>query len=155
MNSQVHDLVLVQELDALLEDLESANGEQQEEALGFCLRDWSRIRLKREQLVAGIGADLLRRYARLRERYPRAVVGTRGGVCLGCNTLRPTAMASRASALDTCERCGRILFRVEPVSPAASLPARAGAGSVAVSEASAPSPRSSSQRRAPSRAARR
>jgi hypothetical protein len=38
------------------------------------------------------------------------VAPVRGGVCLGCNTRRPTKSATRAGRVDTCERCGRILF---------------------------------------------
>lgn len=118
MKRQVNDLVFVQELDALLDDLEAASGKQREERLGFRIEQTSRIRRERERLVSGIGDDLLRRCRRLRQRHPRAVVGTRGPVCLGCNTLRPTAMASRTVGLETCERCGRILYRVElPESP--------------------------------------
>ena len=144
MKRQVNDLILVQELDALLDDLEGSNGRQKEEALGFSIEESTRIRRERERLVNGISIDLLRRYERLRERYPRAVVGTRGPVCLGCNTLRPTAMVSRVVGLETCERCGRILYRLEPL----ESPPRATDGTEAADRAEAKTaPRTGSTRR--------
>jgi predicted nucleic acid-binding Zn-ribbon protein len=125
VKKQVNDLAVVQELDALMDELEISSGRQQEEAFGFNIEETTRLHRERERLATGISADLLRHYERLRERYPRAVVGTRGRVCLGCNTLRPTAMASRAAGLETCERCGRILYRVESP-PAPQPPASTG-----------------------------
>lgn len=154
MKKQVQDLVLVQELDALLEAIGAADGSPQGEALGSRAEEATRIRLEREQLAAGISAELLSRYARLRERYARAVVGTRGRVCLGCNTLRPTAMASRSAGLDTCERCGRILFRVEPAPQVTLPPARGGAEAVIGGDESAPRPRRPVRGRASPRATR-
>jgi hypothetical protein len=145
---QVDDLILVQERDGLLDDLEGASGRQQEEALGFRMEETTRIRRERERLVSGISPDLLRRHERLRQRHPRAVVGTRGRVCLGCNTLRPTAMASRAVGLETCERCGRILYHVEPP----ELPPRGTDGTVAAGRPKAEAaPRKASTRRRSSR----
>jgi len=134
VKKQVDDLILVQELDALLDALENANDRQQEEALGFRVEETTRIRRERERLVSGMNADLLGRYERLRKRYPRAVVGTRGRVCFGCNTLRPTAMASRSVGLETCERCGRILYRVEAHEMPSSTPREAEAASCSASK---------------------
>jgi hypothetical protein len=112
MKRQVIDLMSVQELDAQLEELGAVSRPEQEPA-GAPAKEALRLRAKRARLAKGLSAELLDRYTRLRQRYPRAVVETRRGVCLGCFTKRPTSMASRAAGLDTCERCGRILFQAE------------------------------------------
>ena len=102
MKQQVKNLVLVQELDARMAELGEAG-----------TRERGKMRAERARIVAGLSAELLQRYERLRRRYPRAVVGTERGICMGCFTRRPTAVAQREGALETCERCGRILVRVE------------------------------------------
>jgi hypothetical protein len=117
MKQQVKNLVIVQELDSLVAELGKAGKREQKKALG----EAERLRAERARIAASLSAELLQRYERLRKRYPRAVVATERGVCLGCFTRRPTALASRREGgLETCERCGRILFRVEvnEVSPA-------------------------------------
>lgn len=122
MKQQMKNLVIVQELDSLVAELEGAGMREQEKALDFTSGEAKRLRAERARIAASLSTELLQRYEWLRQRYPRAVVGTERGVCLGCFTLRPTAMASREGGLETCERCGRILFRIEAneVSPAPS-----------------------------------
>jgi predicted nucleic acid-binding Zn-ribbon protein len=122
MKQQLNDLVLVQELDSRLADVGATGTRDQEAASGLRPSEARRLRTERAKVAAGVSAELLQRYERLRQRYPRAVVATQRGVCLGCFTVRPTAMASRAVGLEICERCGRILFRVEVTE------GRAGAG---------------------------
>jgi hypothetical protein len=41
---------------------------------------------------------------------------------MGCFTRRPTVTATHAGRLETCERCGRILYRPEEPEPPASAP---------------------------------
>lgn len=112
MRTQVIHLMTVQELDAELEKL--GDGAAAEEPAGPPIEEAGRLRARRARLAAAVDAELLARYDRLRERYARAVVETRRGVCLGCFTRRPTSMANRTPGLDTCERCGRILVQAEP-----------------------------------------
>ena len=113
MKYQVKSLVIVQELDSLLAELGVADPRGRQKAAGFSPGEEERLRAERAKIAAGLSPELLQRYEKLRRRYARAVVGTERGVCLGCFMLRPTAMASRAGGLETCERCGRILFRIE------------------------------------------
>jgi len=114
MKKQLKDLVALQELDALLGELEEAAAREREEALGFALGETDRLRAERARLAAGLRPEILARYETVRHRHARAVVPASRGVCMGCFTRRPTAMAtSHAGGLETCERCGRILFRLE------------------------------------------
>lgn len=114
MKKQLKDLVALQELDALLAELEEAAAREREAALGFALGETDRLRAERARLAAGLRPEILARYETVRHRHARAVVPASQGVCMGCFTRRPTAMAtSHAGGLETCERCGRILFRLE------------------------------------------
>jgi predicted nucleic acid-binding Zn-ribbon protein len=132
MKRQVTDLMTVQELDAQLEKLGALSRPEHELAAAEALP----LRAERARLAKGLGAQLLERYDRLRQRYPRAVVETRRGVCLGCHTKRPTSMASRAAGFDTCERCGRILIQAERIETASTASTPRPATSAAVGELS-------------------
>jgi len=115
MKRQLEDLVMLQELDSLLEELNSGETRQLEQSLGFPLGEMSRLRDRRAEIAGGLRAEILRHYERVRQRHPRAVVPTSQGVCMGCFTRRPTSMASRSGGFETCERCGRILYHLEEV----------------------------------------
>lgn len=112
MKRQMKDLVALQELDALLAEIEEARA--RETALGFALGETDRLRAERTRLAGGLRPEILERYETVRRRHARAVVPSDRGVCMGCFTRRPTAMAtSHAGGFETCERCERILYRLE------------------------------------------
>lgn len=114
MKKQLKDLVALQELDALLGELAETEVREREAALGFALGETDRLSAERERLARGLRPEILSRYETVKRRHARAVVPSSRGVCMGCFTRRPTAMASaHTGALETCERCGRILFRLE------------------------------------------
>ena len=115
MKRQLEDLVMLQELDSLLEELSGAETRRLEEGLGFPLGEMNRLRDRRAEIADGLHAEILRHYERVRRRHPRAVVPTSQGVCMGCFTRRPTSMATRSKSFETCERCGRILYRLDEV----------------------------------------
>lgn len=123
MNRQLRELVTLQELDALLDELGAETMREQERDLGFALGETTRLRAERARTAANLRPEILERYERVRQRHARAVVPTRGGVCLGCFTVRPSAMSSRPGGFETCERCGRILFPLAEPRPAAPAPA--------------------------------
>jgi predicted nucleic acid-binding Zn-ribbon protein len=125
MTAKLQALLMLQELDSLLEQLSEPAGEP-ERAAGSTAEATRKLRSKRQRLVREVGSELLGRYEQLRRRHRRALAPLRGGVCLGCNTRRPTKAVTRGGRVDTCERCGRILFPVlEPVATAAA-PTRRG-----------------------------
>jgi predicted nucleic acid-binding Zn-ribbon protein len=111
MKTQLRRLLLLQDLDAMLVDLESG-GREIEERLGFSIGSLGEIRGHRSQTARDVDTELLRRYEQVRRRHPRAVAAEYGGVCTGCFTVRPAHTAISSGAIETCERCGRILFRV-------------------------------------------
>jgi hypothetical protein len=113
MTTQLPKLLMLQELDALLHDLGDATWREKEEALGFAVGGPSHLRSERARIAQSLSPELLGRYEQVRRRYPRAVAALRRGTCLGCFTVRPTVTATHSDRLETCERCGRILFRLE------------------------------------------
>lgn len=134
MTKQLHSLLLLQDLDALLDDLAQTMTREAEEALGFSIGPTAKLRAKRNKIARELRPDVLHHYEDVRRRHPRAVAPLRRGACLGCFTRRPTRASTTSGRLETCERCGRILFpleeRPQPVStpPAAarSAPKRGG-----------------------------
>jgi hypothetical protein len=113
MKTQLRHLLLLQEIDSLLGALTESEGREVEQSLGFSLGSPSATRARRAETAARLDPALLRHYEQVRRRHPRAVAPVRRGVCLGCFTKRPTRSVSRAGAIETCERCGRILFRLD------------------------------------------
>jgi hypothetical protein len=113
MNAQVGPLIVLQEIDALLEEATREDWAERERSLGFAVGNLETVRERRQALSGAIEERALGRYADARRHHARAVVPQRSGVCLGCFTVRPTAAAARAAGLETCERCGRLLFRLE------------------------------------------
>jgi predicted nucleic acid-binding Zn-ribbon protein len=104
MTGKIEALLSLQEVDALLGQLEERPAEE---------GDATKLRSKRAKLARSLSADLLDRYEQLRRRHRRAVAPVRAGICLGCFTRRPTKARQVEGRLDTCERCGCILYPVE------------------------------------------
>ena len=119
MTTQLPALLMLQEVDALLHDLADASWREAEAALGFAVRPANQLRSERTRLAACLSPELLRRYEQLSSRHPRAVAAVRRGTCMGCFTVRPTITATQGGRLETCERCGRILYRLEEPTPPA------------------------------------
>ncbi len=125
MTKQLQQLMKLQEIDVLLVSLEAAPGQEKEEILA-----------ERANIARGVRPEVLERYEGVRRRHRRPLASTRRGVCLGCFTVRPTALVKTGRELETCERCGRILVPVEeavqgaePALPAPRSRPRRGAGS--------------------------
>ena len=124
MNTEVQKLVVLQDLDLLLRDLEEERIRQAEQAQGFEVGKLRLLCEERERLSRTIGEELLARYAQVRKRHARAIVPVRGGICLGCFVRRPAMTGGRRpSGLETCERCGRLLFHLEAPEPEPAKPA--------------------------------
>ncbi len=113
MKMQLVDLMSLQELDSRLDELGKAETQQQEDGRGSSHKEVTRLRAERSAIARSLRPELLRYYERVRNRHPQAVVRTSHGTCLGCFTLRPTSMAYGGRGFETCERCGRILIRLE------------------------------------------
>lgn len=115
VNPQVEFLVLLQDIDLMIRELGNEKTAKEEKKLGFELKGIETLREARDQLASKIDGDLLRRYERIIVRFPRAVVPMRDGVCFGCFVRQPAHRAVTGqvdeSAIESCNHCGRILFR--------------------------------------------
>src|SRR3990172_11577442 len=113
MNPQIERLILLQDLDLMIAEFGDAKAANAEKKLGFELGDISTLKGTREELAKTIEATLLRRYERVRQRFPRAVVPVKDGVCFGCFVRRPAKLSGaedEGNEIEHCERCGRVVF---------------------------------------------
>jgi len=111
MTTLIRNLLWLQEIDSLLQDLDDAALRKKERALGFIVGPTARLHAERGRIAQGLSPEVLQRYEQVRRRHARAVAPVRRGACMGCFTRRPTMSVYQHRGLDTCERCGRILFR--------------------------------------------
>lgn len=126
MNAQAQGLLLLQDLDLLLLDFGEARTLAEERRHGFEVGNLLLLREERERLAGRLDPALLERYAQTRRRHAKAVVPARGGICMGCFVRRPAMTGGRHSAdIETCERCGRLLFWLEAPPPEPAAPTRA------------------------------
>ena len=125
MTTQLQGLLVLQEIDNLLADLGEASMREKEEALGFRLGSTAGLSAERTRIAQTLNPEVLQRYEHVRRRHARAVAPVRRGICLACFTVRPTTTATHRGRLETCERCGRILFRLEERRQPAAEPCEA------------------------------
>ena len=125
MTAKLQVLLALQEVDSLLDQLKEPAAGEETGVVGSAA-EAKKLRSKRQRLAREVGSELLARYEQIRRRHRRAVVPVRGRACLGCNTVRPTSSSTRAGRVDTCERCGRILFPVEEPIAAPAAPRQRG-----------------------------
>lgn len=113
MPEQLHLLVTLQDLDALIKETLDKDRRAEMESLGFSLENMGPLRDAREKLTKRIDARYLRVYERLLAKHGRAVVPMEGKTCLGCFQSVPPSFFSqitRDQPVKVCENCGRILY---------------------------------------------
>jgi len=113
MPEQLHLLVTLQDLDALIKETLDKDRRAEMESLGFSLENMGPLRDAREKLTKRIDARYLRIYERLLAKHGRAVVPMEGKTCLGCFQSVPPSFFSqitRDQPVKVCENCGRILY---------------------------------------------
>lgn len=120
MKLQLVDLVALQEVDSRLDELGSAEAVQPRKSRAAPSEETQRLLAQRKAIAKSLRPELLKYYERVRKRHAQAVVRTCRGTCMGCFTLRPTAMAYGGEGFETCERCSRILIRSEADDAAAT-----------------------------------
>ncbi len=120
MKLQLVDLVALQEVDSRLDELGSAEAVQPRKSRAAPSEETQRLLAQRKAIAKSLRPELLKYYERVRKRHAQAVVRTSRGTCMGCFTLRPTAMAYGGEGFETCERCSRILIRSEADDAAAT-----------------------------------
>src|SRR5262245_35887561 len=115
LNEQLDALVTLQDIDLMLRDSRDPEMATHEDRLGFARENVKSLEKTRERLRSRIDEPLLRTYERMSRKIPRLVVPVEGRVCQGCRMSLPTSSAARntpGTTIETCENCGRILYRI-------------------------------------------
>lgn len=115
MNDQIQALVALQDIDVLLSEIRNPAIAVEERRLGFAMENVAGIERARARLAGQIDGHLLQTYERMSRRLLRVVVPVEGTVCAGCHIAFPTSHGRgpvRHDALEHCENCGRILYRI-------------------------------------------
>ena len=115
-------------IDALQEKLDEKEAGAQEELEGLVRREAefvtrsAALEARRAELATRVEPALLARYENIRKRRGGiAVTQVIGGTCRGCNRQIPPQMAItlvRATSIENCPNCNRIIYVPEAVSPA-------------------------------------
>lgn len=114
MGSHLQYLLQIQDLDLMLRELGNEKTASAEKKLGFQLSGTETLQKARDLLASKVDSEQLKLYERLAGRYPRAIVPMRDGICFGCFVRQAAKKAFGdvdPTAVETCQRCGRILFK--------------------------------------------
>jgi hypothetical protein len=115
MTDSLEALVELQDIDVLLREVKDPEMASQEERLGFQLGPVVTLERTRRKLAAQIDGKLLQTYERMSRRFARVVVPVEGMTCAGCRMSLPTAAVRGRNGesldIESCENCGRILYR--------------------------------------------
>jgi len=111
MNKQLELLIMLHDLDLLLMEINN------DKKAGFEVKKHKEELLKaREKVIKELKPQQFKRYKKLKNRYPRAVVPVIDGVCYGCFVKLPTSFVVRMNKneeVSTCPNCGRFIYWFE------------------------------------------
>lgn len=115
MTDLMEALVELQDIDVLLREVKDPEIASQEHRMGFSLEHVDGLERARRRVASQIDEKLLQTYERMSRRFARVVVPVEGTACAGCRMSLPTASmkghASGSVIVESCENCGRILYR--------------------------------------------
>lgn len=115
MNEILQNLVILQDLDAMIAEAENTDILDQQEKMGFEIKGVERLKEARKELEDRIPPETLNHYKKILKRYGRAIAPVSGKICLGCFITIPTSLSSKEignQVLRNCENCGRFLYWV-------------------------------------------
>lgn len=96
-----------------LREFAAREKEEAETKMAEVQRDYDEVKAGREELMAKVPPNVMRRYELIRERRGVAVSTVKGGSCLGCNvSLAPQLVikVQRGESLEHCPQCQRFLY---------------------------------------------
>jgi len=112
MNPQLETLIMLQDLDLMIQEVSDQKTASQMTRIGFELNAVESLTAAREELARKINPELLAVYARLMERYQRAIVPVRNNVCLACFLKQPTKYSPTDAKIRWCNHCNRFLYYI-------------------------------------------
>lgn len=118
MHPQLELLLELQDLKAQKRELEEAAEETSREierkVFHVSLEEAvEQLESKIAEMEAALDPELMKRYERISERRPRAVVPVLSGLCYGCFMVVPTAMVRSNQEVRWCENCGCFIYYVD------------------------------------------
>ncbi len=112
MSPQMEALIMLQDLDLLIKEMGDERTATQMTRIGFALSPVEDLREARDELARKVEPDLLAAYARLMQRYQRAVVPVRNNTCLACFLKQPTKYTTADDRVRACNNCKRFLYYI-------------------------------------------
>ena len=110
MNAQLETLIMLQDLDLMIKEMSDQKTASQMSRIGFEVDAVENLHEARGELARKINTELLTVYARLMEKYQRAIVPVRNGVCLACFLKQPTKYSPTDEKILRCNHCNRFLY---------------------------------------------
>lgn len=111
MHRQLELLIMLHDLELLLKEINN------EKKAGFEVKKHKEELLRaKEKVINGLEPNLLKRYKKLKDRYPRAIAPVINGICYGCFVTLPTAFVIRKNKneeVNVCPNCGRFIYWFE------------------------------------------
>lgn len=113
MNPALEQIIILQDLDLMIREMSDKKTKTKLKKIGFEIDEAETLKQAREELAAKIDRTLLGAYHRLMDRYPRAVVPVKKGICLACFIKQPTQFSSAdIEKVLFCYQCKRILYAI-------------------------------------------
>ena len=113
MNSQLEQLIMLNDIDLMIKEASDEEHSRKIKGLGFKLSHLEQLFKARQDIREKVDKDLMDRYDKLSERYGRAMVPINGRVCYGCFMQLPVNFVSQPEKNDAvlnCPKCGRYLY---------------------------------------------
>ena len=110
MNSQLEALIMLQDLDLMIKEMSDQKTASQMSRIGFDVEAVENLTEARVEMADKIDPDNMAIYTRLMERYQRAIVPIRNGICLACFLKQPTKYSVSDVRVLKCYHCNRFLY---------------------------------------------
>ena len=111
MNPKLEQLIMLQDLDLMISELSDPRTTNEVRRMGFSLEPKETLEKARADQAARVDAELIAHYAKLQERYKRAIVPVKNNTCLACFLKQPTQFSTeQMDEIRTCDHCSRILY---------------------------------------------
>ena len=110
MNPQLETLIMLQDLDLMIKEMSDQKTASQMSRIGFEVNAVGSLTEARAEMAAKIDPDHLAIYERLMQRYQRAIVPIRNGICLACFMKQPTKYSVTDQKILKCHHCNRFLY---------------------------------------------
>jgi predicted nucleic acid-binding Zn-ribbon protein len=111
MNRQLELIITLHDLNLLRNEI---NGEKK---AGFKVQDHeNELNTAKEKVLKELDTQILKKFEKLADKYPRAIVPVIDGICYGCFVTLPTAFVVRKNKneeVNTCPNCGRFIYWFE------------------------------------------